>query len=234
MSEADGMPLMEALRQSGAARFDAVRWHHAEALARRAAASEGKVRQLLDAKLTQILHALDACFRQGQDEARDALAAAAESHPEASAELHSLFAAGEFKRLHEAIAALRKPVPTDTLASLLRDLAHHDHQATPSWAPSSSDLPLELKAVSQFRDTWAKLSADKQVTQALQQAPKNAGPINSHMLVLRSLALMRDMSPEYLNRFLSYADTLLKLEQGEGEKTVAVKRGGKGGKAMRK
>jgi hypothetical protein len=43
----------------------------------------------------------------------------------------------------------------------------------------------------------------------LQQAPKNAGPINSHMLVLRSLELMCDISPDYLDCFMSYAETLL-------------------------
>ncbi len=32
------------------------------------------------------------------------------------------------------------------------------------------------------------------------------------MLVLRSLGLMRDLSPDYLNRFVGYVDTLLILE----------------------
>jgi hypothetical protein len=76
----------------------------------------------------------------------------------------------------------------------------------------------ELKAIRNSRNTWARLSVDKQVAKALQQAPKNAGPINSHMLVLRSLELMRDISPDYLNRFMSYAETLLCLDQGEKEK----------------
>ena len=69
----------------------------------------------------------------------------------------------------------------------------------------------------QFRNTWSKLSANKQLAQALDTAPKNAGPINSHMLVLRSLALMREISPDYLNRFMSYADTLLCLDLGAAE-----------------
>ena len=59
---------------------------------------------------------------------------------------------------------------------------------------------------------WSRLSAEKQVVQALGQAPKNAGPINSHVVALRSLALMRDISPDYLNRFMCYADTLLCLD----------------------
>jgi hypothetical protein len=52
----------------------------------------------------------------------------------------------------------------------------------------------------------------------LQQAPKNAGPINSHMLVLRSLELMCDTSPDYLDCFMSYAETLLCPDLGEKEK----------------
>ena len=75
----------------------------------------------------------------------------------------------------------------------------------------------------QFRNTWSKLSANKQVTQALDRAPRNAGPINSHMLVLRSLALMRELSPDYLNRFVSYVDTLLCLDQGDKKKQTTVK-----------
>ena len=84
--------------------------------------------------------------------------------------------------------------------------------AASAWARTTGPRT-ELKSVHQFRNTWSKLSAQKQVTQALGQAPKNAGPINSHMLVLRSLELMRNISPDYLNRFMSYADTLLCLDQ---------------------
>ena len=41
----------------------------------------------------------------------------------------------------------------------------------------------------------------------------NAGPLNSHRLVLRSLEMMRTLSPHYLQHFLSQMDTLLALEQ---------------------
>jgi len=36
--------------------------------------------------------------------------------------------------------------------------------------------------------------------------------------------LMRDISPDYLNRFISYADTLLCLDQGGKEKPVSAKK----------
>jgi hypothetical protein len=42
--------------------------------------------------------------------------------------------------------------------------------------------------------------------------PKNAGPLNSSSLVHRSLSLMREVSPEYLQHFLGYLDSLAWLE----------------------
>jgi hypothetical protein len=66
------------------------------------------------------------------------------------------------------------------------------------------------------------MAAENQVDQAVVRGPVNAGPLNSHMLVLRSLALMRKLSPHYLQRFLSHADTLLWLEQAS-QKSTPVK-----------
>jgi hypothetical protein len=43
------------------------------------------------------------------------------------------------------------------------------------------------------------------------------------MVVLRSLALMRDISPDYLNRFMSYVDALLCLEQVDREAPATPK-----------
>lgn len=115
-------------------------------------------------------------------------------------------------RLEHAQSATQGAITTpqadgrpETLGDLVRYMAQH--------APMAPTT--ELKSVHYFRNTWSRLSAEKQVTQALGQAPKNAGPINSHVVALRSLALMRDISPDYLNRFMSYVDTLLCLDQGD-------------------
>ena len=74
-----------------------------------------------------------------------------------------------------------------------------------------------MKSVRQFSEVWSKISAEQQVVQALHRGPENAGPLNSHKLVLRSLSLMRALSPDYLRRFLSHADTLLWLEQAQSQ-----------------
>lgn len=82
----------------------------------------------------------------------------------------------------------------------------------------------ELKALREHRNTWSKVSVGQELNQALRQAPKNAGPINSHMLTLRALEAMRDISPDYLNRFVSYVDTLLVLEQAERAKAAPARK----------
>jgi hypothetical protein len=106
-------------------------------------------------------------------------------------------------------------VPESRLGAL-GHLARYASQQSMAQVGTPSDKtdngPSELKSVRAFRKTWSQLSVDKQLNQALGQAPKNAGPINSHMLVLRSLALMRDLSPDYLNRFMSYVDALQCLD----------------------
>ena len=52
--------------------------------------------------------------------------------------------------------------------------------------------------------------------QSLEQVPGNAGPLNSSSLVHRSLSLMRELSPGYLQQFLSYVDALSWMEQMNG------------------
>ena len=64
-----------------------------------------------------------------------------------------------------------------------------------------------------LRTTWARLSADRRLTQSLAKVPENAGPLNSQHLVHRALLLMRELSPEYLNHFMAYVDAMSWVEQ---------------------
>lgn len=133
------------------------------------------------------------------------------------------------EKLHSALMTLQerldnRPMPgsdrdprsaaPSPMAQLLQDMA-------PA-ADIASVHPLaaagrggESPRVRQFRRQLRKISVQKQVSQAIAQGPQNAGPINSHMLVLRALGLMRDISPDYLNRFMTHVDTLLCLEDAE-------------------
>lgn len=122
-----------------------------------------------------------------------------------------------------APAALNHATPSP-LADLLQDMRRHQHTDA---AVSSGAWRAENPRIQQFRKQLNQISVQKQVKQAIAQAPVNAGPINSHMLVLRSLGWMRDISPDYLNRFMGYVDTLLALEESDkgkatGRKTAPV------------
>jgi Protein of unknown function (DUF2894) len=175
--------LQAALQAAGAARLDAVGWHYIEVLSERARNQTGPAQALLNDKLQASLIQ----FKRRWD---DAPKAAKASTP----------------------ARVASPSP---LAALLSDMAQH--APAPGTAPSLSVKTAAWRAesprVQQFKKQLGKISVQKQVKQAIALAPQNAGPINSHMLVLRSLGLMRDASPDYLNRFITYVDTLLCLEE---------------------
>ena len=123
---------------------------------------------------------------------------------------------------HCAQAALATPQPpTPTPPSALarlnaasRQPAHTTHTAHPRLRETSPS-ERELRSVSRFRQTWVKVSAQSRVNQALQREPANAGPLNSHMLVLRTIDLMNGLSPDYLAHFVVQLETLLWLEEAQ-------------------
>ncbi|WP_175954147.1 DUF2894 domain-containing protein [Burkholderia sp. BCC0405] len=75
---------------------------------------------------------------------------------------------------------------------------------------------LDPELVDYFRSMWSKVRTEQQYRQSLDQVPRNAGPLNSNSLVHRSLATMRELSPAYLQQFLSYVDALAWLEDLAG------------------
>jgi hypothetical protein len=222
--------VLASVRDQGGERFDAAGWHYLETLARRAAAREGRVQHMLEAKLAQALAVFAERFEQARSDAAKLLATACEKHPQAGTELQRLFAGSDFRGLRHFVATLEAREQCAALSTLVSQLesavtaapGHPPAQHATSHATTVVSPTLELKTVRESRATWARLSVDKQLALAMKQAPMNAGPINSHMLVLRSLAMMQEISPDYLSRMVSYVDTLLLLDPGEME--VPVKR----------
>jgi hypothetical protein len=99
---------------------------------------------------------------------------------------------------------------TPRAATPLTALNHYLRGLKP---PGDSEARTDLASVRRFRETWQRITAEDQVAEAVERCPANAGPLNSHRLVLRTLALLRDLSPDYLRRFLSQVETLQWLEQ---------------------
>lgn len=224
--------LLASLRDQDGERFDAAGWHYLGTLARRAAGHEGSVRRLLEAKLERAVAAFAERFAQARAAAAAILAATCAAHPQAAAELQQLFADNDFLGLRRLRATLEARKQGAVLAELVSHLEPvlvaapgrpSAHQAIPRAAAAASPN-LELKTVRESRATWARMSVEKQLAQAMKQGPQNAGPINSHMLILRSLAMMQDISPDYLSRMVSYADTLIFLNPVDKEMPVKRKK----------
>ncbi|MBT2332494.1 DUF2894 domain-containing protein [Variovorax paradoxus] len=185
----DPAAMLDAWRASGEHRRDPVRFRFIEVLARRASAHEGDARRILDNRLAALL----AAYREHLEKARctDSVAAV----PDGSAKQAARLPRGPLAELVEHMAR-QVPLQGD--------------------GPPANDATPELKTLRYFRSTWSRLSADRRLTQSLAKVPENAGPLNSHHLVHRSLMLMHELSPEYLNRFMSYVDTLLWVDQANG------------------
>ena len=128
------------------------------------------------------------------------------------------------------LAAMPSTAPAQAIqpspmGALLQDMAlHHTSQSPGLGMGQSIGWRAERPRIQQFRQQLSKISVHKQIKQAIALAPANAGPINSHMLVLRSLGLMRDLSPDYLNRFMTHVDTLLCLDEADKGKWAAPKK----------
>ena len=184
---------LTALRQCGAQQLDPVHWHYLEVLAQRAQAQPPQVQRILERRLERLL----AAFHQRLQHTP----AQAQPEPVQSAKASALGALTRY--LQQQLAAQEGPQANAEPA--------HGDAARPAHA--TPGMRTELKSVRQARNTWSRLSADQRLAQSLATLPGNAGPLNSHHLVHRSLSLMRELSPEYLERFVGYIDALQWLEQ---------------------
>ena len=220
--------MLAALRAQGAERLDPVRFQFIEALARRADAMTGASRKQVEERLNQLLLEYGDRFTRARAGAAWTLAQGQERFPAAAPALAEHFQAGDFSGLRQRFAELEAQGAESPFAGLLARLgqlaADMPAPTAPLGAPVTAAQPtVELKAVQYFRDTWSQLSAEQQLAESLAQAPENAGPLNSHHLVLRALQTMREVSPDYLQHFLSYAETLLWLEQANPVTAPAAK-----------
>ena len=192
--------ILDAWRQQNADRLSPWRFHFIEVLARRAASHDGATRQLLDERLSKLVQGYAADLDNAAYRAGDADGVSASSAPARGA-----------------------------LGTLLDDIANRaatraDDLATTDAAPRAAALPT-LEALDEFRNIWSEVRIESQMRQSLEQVPADAGPLNSGSLVHRSLTLMHELSPGYLQHFLSYIDTLSWVEQMNDGGSLSAKDG---------
>ncbi|MNI45770.1 hypothetical protein D3C73_1002100 [compost metagenome] len=211
--------MLDAWRECGADRVDPVRFRFLQAMARRAAVLDGPARQLLDEKLAghlnayaQLLDAETGANADAEPTAEPNTPPSAESDDDAPSALAGL------------LAYLADPGATPAPGENAADCA-------PTWnrdALGLRDAYPDVQMLEYFRAVWSRVSADRQVRQSQQQVHKNAGPLNSNQLVHRALSLMRELSPGYLQQFLSYTDALMWMEQIHAATATAPKDAARG------
>ena len=101
---------------------------------------------------------------------------------------------------------------TSPARSALGELADYLANRTTARGDDLASFP-QLDMLDHFRKLWSRLRTESQLRQSLEQVPTNAGPLNSGNLVHRSITLMRELSPGYLQQFLAYVDALTWIEQ---------------------
>jgi len=231
---ADPATAIAFLRTMGADRLDPVRFHFIEALARRRREHRGATGRRLDGTLRAALATYRDRFDRTRNESGQTIACFTARHPETADELRRLFDAGDFGGVKRFVAGFDKQDRHVSLADLTACLARQSSDIDEAAGPVAGGEPrAELKALRDYRSTWSRLRAARQVAQAIARAPENAGPLNSHRLVLHSLATMRDIAPDYLSRFVSYAEALLWLDRADNKIRPAGKKP-LAGKAPRK
>lgn len=200
------------LRHAGAHLLDPVRFHYLEALAARVQTAAPGVQSALATRLGAALADYQQRATQARQARQGAVDAQAAQQTQRKLDRRRLAAAGG-----AGMPVASAQPPESPLAELTRYIERvrqwpADDPLEHTAQPHQNALP-ELNSVRRFRETWSRICAEDQVDLAVERGPENAGPLNSHMLVLRSLALMRELSPHYLRRFMAHADALLWIEQ---------------------
>ena len=233
-------PRLSLLVESGANRFDPVAFSFIESMAKRAEDLRGMVRGIVERRALEALAEYQSRFDQARAEASGTLASLIQTFPNHEAQGKELFETSQFQALGRMLGKLERQARRPSLVELRSAvgrlvvdeatagqqmsfdalLAQHEADVVEACGDEFGPRPKvddshELKSFKLFRDTWARLHSERVVTQAIQSRPKNPGPLNPQMLAIKSLSTMRELSPDYLNRFVSYVDTLLWLEQSE-------------------
>ncbi|MDD0815265.1 DUF2894 domain-containing protein [Curvibacter sp. HBC28] len=218
---------LDALRAQGADRLEPLRFHYLTLLAQRIAQAPAHRAARLQPRLEQGLLDLQAQVAQARSEAQARLSALEPSAPEAARELARLLAAQDWPALRRQRLARPAAPGSRPLVALTQYLEQASAQVPSDGEVLRRDGLPELKSATRFRPGWTRLRAEQRVSQALAQAPDQAGPFNSQMLLLRSLELLRKLSPAYLEHLVSQVDTLLWLEQASLKAPKATKPGAK-------
>lgn len=195
-------------QREGASQADPLRFAYLQALARRVRSASPALQQRLQPRLDAAVADYAGRLAQLQAQAAEEARALAARHPGLARQLRRLQAAGDLSGIRQLAAASPRTMPATPLAELQRYLA----QVSPTVQGAELAGREELASVRRFRRAWSRGRSQEQLALATLRKPAQAGPLNSHALVLESLALMQALSPDYLRHFMVHVETLQWLE----------------------
>lgn len=223
------------LRETNADRFDPVRFRFIESLLERAATKRGPVQDILENKISAALTS----YKADQH-------AAAVHLERLSAQASASDAQGALAKLVGLRELLdQKQAPLDSATSALERTLNEQEHLSLTGAMFTADISAErdggmdtrgqrpLKASQEMQVSQQRRSVVKRVEVAIQQGPESPGPLNPQMLAIKALTSMRELSPQYLSRYINYLDALLWLERA-AERPAPAKPASKARKAARK
>lgn len=196
MNESTSLSLLDSLRQRGAERFDPVRFRYLESFERRLRAN-GLQQGAHWQKLKQAIADYQARL-EGAEQPKPAPAA-----PEPS------LVSSLLDRLNQTTETPAEAPRSALEQRVFGEISELEQTRT----ASSSNSPKPLRAMIRARADQGTQALQERIRHAIESTPKEAGPMNAHRLVSRALAEMQTLSPEYLERFARYTDTLMTLER---------------------
>ncbi|MDO9262748.1 MAG: DUF2894 domain-containing protein [Desulfosalsimonadaceae bacterium] len=238
------------METTGAHQYDPVRFSYIRSMAGRMAGKSESVYTVIERKALTALAEYRTNLESARLEAEKVVDHVCSVFPDAEIEIRGLFKNNEFKKVLQlgrklhlchrrtAISGLKDQVRRltpdseeknnplsvdDLLWQQERDVVASAGNSPTGEDPSQHAGKTELRSLKRFKETMMKLNSDRLVTRSILDLPENSGPHNSQMLATSSLSALRQISPNYLNRFVSHINTLiwLKLAGEDADKCIA-------------
>lgn len=243
MSSVDSKQLIDALLSDNADKFDPVRFAYIRGLATRIESPDHNKNVLLLEKLSKAVAQYQVGLDECRSQTKATLNGIVNDFPSHSQQAQEMFTQCQFKQLKKLELQLRRDLHYQDNLAVLSTLKNTINQSTHKTTQSEVEISfedqltrqaqdvlasdevevveqdglleqaIELQSMKVFRESIKHVNIDRIIDRAINDYPENPGPHNPHMLAIKSLTQMQQLSPHYLRRFASYIETLLWLEK---------------------
>jgi hypothetical protein len=231
------------MEANGVHRYDPVHFCYIQSMVRRASGKSGSAYAAIEDKAQTALDEYWKNYNIARLKAEEMVKRVCSVFPDAEVKIRALFDNNEFKKVHRLVKKLDRRhrqadfcVLKDLVVRFTPDSEDKHSQSSQSAVdcilrqqerhiitslegspdgerPAQNTGKYEIRSLQRFKDTMVRLHSDRLVTRAIHDLPENSGPHNSQMLATGSLSALRQISPNYLNRFVSHIGALIFLKE---------------------